>query len=147
MNIMRIFIAIIADIFIAIIALFAASEYFGIRRYNSFTVPYTDKLISLGVIEADKRETVLREDRISHLTGVGIAALVCVLMARFLAWPTGLVVFVAAFAAACIFTHPDMTETDATREGYFRMHKESMDPRRYAEMVQSQREAGEKRDA
>ena len=65
MNIMRIFIAIIADIFIAIIALFAASEYFGIRRYNSFTVPYTDKLISLGVIEADKRETVLREDRIS----------------------------------------------------------------------------------
>ena len=144
---MRILSAIVSDILIAVISLFAAGEIFGLKRYNSCTVPYTDKLISLEIIEADKRASILREDCTSHVIGIGISVLVCVLMARFLAWPTGLVVFVAAFAAACIFTHPDMTETDATREGYFRMHKASMDPRRYAEMVQSQREAGEKRDA
>ena len=134
---MRIFIAIIADIFIAIIALFAASEYFGIRRYNSFTVPYTDKLISLGVIPAEQREAVLREDRLNHAAGLAISALVCALMTRFLAWPTGAIAFVAAFAAACIFTHPDMEETAATREGYFRLHKARIHPQRYAAMVAS----------
>ena len=144
---MRILIVVVADIFIAGISLFTTSEIFGLKRYNSFTVPYTDKMISLGIIEPDKRDAVLREDRMNHLAGIAISVLACILMARFLAWPSGLIVFVLALAASFLLTHPDMSETEATREGYFRMHKASMDPRRYAEMVQSQREAGEKRDA
>ena len=134
---MRILIAIVADVFIAGISLFTVSEIFGLKRYNSFTVPYTDKMISLGIIEPDKRDAVLREDRMSHLIGIVISVLACILMARFLAWPTGLVVFIVALAASFLFTHPDMTETEATREGYFRMHKASMHPQRYAALVQS----------
>lgn len=134
---MRIIIQIIADLLIAAIALFAAGEYFGLRRYRSFTVPYTDKLISLGVIPADQRSAVLQEDRVNHIVGLVISTLVCALMTRFLAWPTGAIAFVAAFAAACIFTHPDMEETAATREGYFRLHKAHIPPQRYAAMVAS----------
>lgn len=134
---MRILIAIVADIFIAGISLFAAGEIFGLRRYNSFTVPYTDKMISLGIIEPDKRAFVLREDRMNHLVGIAISVLACILMARFLAWPSGLIVFVLALAASLLLTHPDMTETEATREGYFRMHKSSIHPQRYAAFVQS----------
>ena len=136
---MRILIVVVADIFIAGISLFTASEIFGLRRYNSFTVPYTDKMISLGIIEADKRDFVLREDRMNHLAGIAISVLVCVLMARFLAWPSGLIVFFLALAASFLFTHPDMTETEATREGYFRMHKASIHPQRYAAFAQSLR--------
>lgn len=134
---MRILIAIVADVFIAGISLFAASEIFGLRRYNSFTVPYTDKMVSLGIIEPDKRDAVLREDRMNHLAGIAISVLVCILMARFLAWPSGLIVFVLALGASLLLTHPDMSETEATREGYFRMHKSSMHPQRYAALVQS----------
>ena len=137
---MRILIAIVADIFIAGISLFTAGEIFGLRRYSSFTVPYTDKLISLGIIEPEKRDAVLREDRMNHLAGVGISVLACALMARFLAWPSGLIVFVLALAASFLFVHPDMTETEATREGYFRMHKSSMHPQRYAAFVQSMKQ-------
>ena len=134
---MRILIAIVADVFIAGISLFTAGEIFGLRRYSSFTVPYTDKLISLGIIEPDKRDSVLREDRMNHLAGIAISVLVCVLMARFLAWPSGLIVFLLALAASLLLTHPDMSETEATREGYFRMHKSSMHPQRYAAFAQS----------
>ena len=102
-------------------------------------MPYTDKMISLGIIEPDKRDSVLREDRMNHLAGIAISVLVCVLMARFLAWPSGLIVFVLALAASFLFTHPDMTETEATREGYFRMHKASIHPQRYAAFAQSLR--------
>ena len=136
---MRILIAIVADVFIAGISLFTVSEIFGLKRYNSFTVPYTDKMISLGIIEPDKRDSVLREDRMNHLAGIAISVLVCVLMARFLAWPSGLIVFVLALAASFLLTHPDMSETEATREGYFRMHKASIHPQRYAAFAQSLR--------
>lgn len=134
---MRIIIQVVTDVLIAVIALFAAGEFFGLRRYRSFTVPYTDKLISLGVIPADQREKVLWEDRVNHAAGLAISTLVCAMMTRFLAWPTGVIAFVAAFAAACILTHPDMVETAATREGYFRLHKARIHPQRYAEMVAS----------
>ena len=143
---MRILIVVVADIFIAGISLFTTSEIFGLKRYNSFTVPYTDKMISLGIIEADKRDSVLREDRMNHLAGIAISVLVCVLMARFLAWPSGLIVFFLALAASFLFTHPDMTETEATREGYFRMHKSSIHPQRYAAMVQSMQREQEGED-
>ena len=134
---MRIIIQVVTDVLIAVIALFAAGEFFGLRRYRSFTVPYTDKLISLGVIPADQREKVLWEDRVNHAAGLAISTLVCAMMTRFLAWPSGLIVFVLALAASFLFVHPDMTETEATREGYFRMHKSSMHPQRYAAFAQS----------
>ena len=102
-------------------------------------MPYTDKMISLGIIEPDKRDSVLREERMNHLAGIAISVLACILMARFLAWPSGLIVFVLALAASFLFTHPDMTETEATREGYFRMHKASIHPQRYAAFAQSLR--------
>ena len=137
---MRILIQIVADLLIAVIALFAAGEFFGLRRFRSFTVPYTDKLISLGVIPADQREAVLREDRLNHGAGLAISVLVCAMMARFLAWPTGVAAFALAFAAACLFTHPDLEETPATREGYFRLHKARIHPQRYAAMVAAMQE-------
>ena len=143
---MRILIAVVADLFIAGISLFAAGEIFGLKRYNSFTVPYTDKMISLGIIEPEKRDFVLREDRMNHLAGIAISVLVCILMARFLAWPSGLIVFGLALAASLLLTHPDMTETEATREGYFRMHKSSIHPQRYAAMVQSMQREQEGED-
>ena len=72
--------------------------------------------------------------------GIGISVLVCVLMARFLAWPTGLIVFAVVLAASLIFTHPDMTETEATRDAYFRAHKASIHPQRYVAFIQSLKE-------
>ena len=144
---MRIMIAIVADLFIAGLSLFAAGELFGLKRYSSFTVPYTDKLISLRIIEPEKRSAVLREDRFNHLTGIAISVLVCALMARFLAWPSGLIVFAVALAASLLLIHPDMTETEATREGYFRMHKDSMHPQRYAAFVQSLKQAQQTGDS
>ena len=137
---MRIIIQVVTDVLIAVIALFAAGEFFGLRRYRSFTVPYTDKLISLGLIEPEKRDAVLREDRMNHLVVIAISVLACILMARFLAWPTGLIVFAVVLAASLIFTHPDMTETEATRDAYFRAHKASIHPQRYVAFIQSLKE-------
>ena len=72
---MRILIAIVTDLFIAGICLFAAGEIFGLKRYNSFTVPYTDKMISLGIIDPEKRSAILRQNRTNHLTGIAISVL------------------------------------------------------------------------
>lgn len=138
---MQIVVTIVTDFFIAAIALFAVSEFYALRRFNSFTVPYTDKMISLGIIRAEMRETVLRQDRINYIAGTAISLLACALMARFLAWPSGAVVCALTIAGACIFTRPEMNESDANRESYFRLHKASMDSERYGEMLRSAADA------
>jgi hypothetical protein len=132
---MRIAIIIAVDIMIIAIALFTASEIFALKRFKTFTVPYTEKLISLKILRKEDRESVLREDRISHMVGMGISSVACIMMSCFLSGISGILVFAATIAAALFLIHADMEESPATREGYFRMHKTKMNPQRYAEFL------------
>lgn len=134
---MRIMLIILADIFVAVTAVIGANEFFCLKRYESFTVPYTDKMISLGIIEADKRSSLLNEEKYSHYIGIALTFLCAGMLSKFIAQLSGIIVFIAVFAGLLIFLHPDMKETAATRSGYFRSHRTIMDIRKYHDYLVS----------
>lgn len=134
---MRIILMIMADIFVAVTAVIAAYEFFGLKRYDSFTVPYTDKMISLGIIEADHREALLKKEKFDHILGIALATLCAFMLSRFIAKWSGAIVYIVVFAALSFLLHPDMTETPATRSGYFKAHRNEMDIRKYHDFLVS----------
>ena len=134
---MRIMLIILANVFVVIVSVLGVNEYFGLKRYNSFVVPFTDKMIGMGVIAAENRDRLLREDRVTHIVGVALSLAVWVMLAFFIAGISAIPVFVAASAGQMIVLKPDMTETAATRGQYFNAHKNQMDAMKYHEYLQT----------
>lgn len=134
---MKIALIVLADIFIIAIAIMAVNEYFGFSRYARFTVPFTEKMMQLGVLSEEKGKAIISEDKITHIIGMVIAVIAAGMMAKFIAGISGVIVFIAVAAAMLAFIHPDMTETTATRTGYYNAHHSAMDIRRYHEYLVS----------
>lgn len=132
---MRIMLIIMADILVIVASVMCVHEYHSLKRHESFTVPFTDKMISLGVIDASRRGGILKEDKIGHLVGIVLALIVWLMLAKFLAGLSAIAVFVLAAAAQLILLKPSMTETQATRSQYFSAHKKDMNELKYHEYL------------
>lgn len=57
-------------------ALIAVNEYYALRRHASFTAPFTDRLVTCGAILENRRDTILREDKIAHVMGIALSVTV-----------------------------------------------------------------------
>ena len=113
------------------ISLVTCNELFELRRYHTFTVPYTDKLIKAKLLPKGKRDDLLKEARIGNIVGVILSGITAVLTGWFMARPYGPLVFVLVVLGVQVFVHPDMTETPATRARYYEHHKGEMDLLKY----------------
>ena len=140
---MKILLVVIADLFIAVAAVFGAYEAFGAKRHATFTIPYTKKMVQKKILSREKGEKIIKEDAVSHYIGMALCVLVGVLMSLFIAKATGFITFVALAGGALIFLDPDMTETEATRSSYYNAHKEDMDVKRYHEYLVEVGDAGD----
>ena len=134
---MRVVLVIMADMMALVAALLAVNEYHAFRRRDSFTVPFTDKLIACGAIDPQRREPILREDMIVHLVGIGLSVAVWLMLSAFIAGVSGFIVFPAGVAALLFLIRPELGETDETRGQYYRAHKGDIDPRKYHDYLES----------
>lgn len=120
---MRVALIIMADILALVAALLAVNEYHALKRRESFTVPFTDKLIAWGALAADKRERILREEQIVHLVGIALSVAVWLMLSAFFAGVSGFIAFPVGVAALLALLRPELGETDETRGQYYRSHK------------------------
>lgn len=129
---MRIVLVIIADAMALVAALLAVNEINALRRFDSFTVPFTDRMIARGVIDAGKREGILRTERIVHWVGIALAVVVWLMLTAIFAGISGAIVFPVAVAGLLAALKPDMGESEENRGRYFRAHREDIDPMKYS---------------
>lgn len=134
---MRILLTIMANIMVAVVSIMTVHEYHALKRYASFTMPFTDKMISLGVIDASRRDSLLKEEKIGHYIGIILSVIVWLMLARFMAGVSAIAVFVIAVAAQIIFLKPELTETESTRNQYFSAHKKDMNELKYHDYLKS----------
>lgn len=134
---MRIVLAIMADVLALVAALMAVNEYYALRRRDSFTIPFTDKLIARGVIDPAKRDALLREDAVVHAVGIALAAAVWLMLSAFFAGVSGYVIFPLGVAALLMLWKPELGECEETRGQYYRAHRKDIDDRKYHEYLQS----------
>ena len=138
---MRIALIVLANVFVVVVSVLGVNEYFGLRRYKSFAVPFTEKMVAAGVVAPGDRERLLREDRVTHAVGVGLSLVMWVMLWRFIAGISAVPVFAVATAIQLVALKPDMTETEATRGQYFNAHKSMMDAVKYHAYLESVGEA------
>lgn len=134
---MRIVLTIMADIMALVVALLAVNEYHALRRRDSFTIPFTDRLIACGAIAAQRREGLLREDRIVHWVGIALSVAVWLMLAFFIAGVTCFIAFPAGVALLLALLKPELGETDETRGQYYRAHRNDIDARKYHDYLES----------
>ena len=133
---MRTALTVMADIMVLVVALLAVTEFHALRRFSSFTVPFTDRLIACGAIQAENRGRILKEDRVLHI--VGIRLMLC----KFFAGVSGLILFPVGVAALLVLLRPGMGEDKENREQYYRAHRKYIDDIRYHEyLAQCQEQA------
>ena len=134
---MRIVLIIMADIMALVVALLAVNEYHALRRRDTFTIPFTDKLIAFGAIAAERRESLLREDLIVHWVGIALSVAVWLMLTFFIAGVTGAIAFPAGVVALLALLKPETGETDETRGQYYRSHRNDIDARKYHAYLES----------
>ena len=139
---MRVILIIMADVLVLVTALLAVHEYHGLRRYESFVVPFTDRLISEGAIAADRREAVLREDRIGHIVGIVLSCAVWIMLSAFFAGLSGFVLFPVAAALLLAALKPEPGDTPENRSQFYNAHKKDIDAMKYSSLT-SNDSAGE----
>ena len=134
---MRTVLIVMADVMVLVVALLAVTEFQALRRFSSFTVPFTDRLIAFGAMKAGDRERVLREDRMVHIIGIALCVVIWLMLAKFFAGVSALIDFPAGVAALLLWMRPDPGESEENRSQYFRAHRRDIDPMKYAEYVES----------
>lgn len=133
---MRIVLMIMADVMALVAAVIAVNEYHGLKRYASFTVPFTEKMAHLGVIDPAKKESILREEKILHVVGIALCALISLLLAKIFAGVSAVIVFTAGAAVQLFALKPEMEESARNRSRYFDAHKKDMNAVAYHEYLQ-----------
>lgn len=128
---MRILLIVMANVLVVVASVLGVNEFFGLRRYASFVVPFTNKMVDMDIIPAGEREKLLREDRIAHIMGIGLSLLLSAMLGLFIAGISAVPVFGIATAAQLMALKPDMTENTATRTQYYNAHKDIMDALKY----------------
>lgn len=138
---MRIALIVMADVMVLVVALLAVTEYRALRRYSSFTVPFTDRLIACGAMAASARERVLREDRTAHIVGIALCVAVWLMLTVFFAGVSAALTFPVGAALLLAALKAEDGETPENREQYYRAHKKDIDDVKYHACV-AQSEAG-----
>lgn len=138
---MRILLIIMADVLVAVTALLAVNEYHGIKRRDTFTVPFTDKLIACGAVAPEKRASILKADAAAHAVGIGLCAAVWIMLSAFFAGISGWIVFPVVAAGLLVALRPELGETEETRRQYYNAHKDDIDDIRYHKYLESQKGA------
>lgn len=128
---MRIALMVMADIMVLVLALLAVTEYHALRRYATFTVPFTDRLIACGAVKPENRERILKEDRVLHVVGILLSVAVWIMLCRFFAGRSGLILFPVGVAALLLLLRPGTAEDDENREQYYRAHRRYIDDLKY----------------
>ena len=134
---MRTVLVIMADVLALVVALLAVNEYHGLKRFERFTVPFTDRLIAWGAIRAEDRERVLREDRVMHIIGIALCVAVWVMLSAFFAGMSGWIAFPAGVTALLVLMRPGSEENAENREQYYRAHKKDIDPMKYHAYIEA----------
>lgn len=134
---MRVVLIVMANVFVAVVSVLGVNEFFGLRRYASFTAPFTDKMVGLGVIAAEDRDRLLREDRMTHLVGIVLSLAAWAMLGMFIAGVSAVPVFLVVSAVQLVALKPDMEETSATRAQYYSSHKSRMDALKYHAYLES----------
>ena len=135
---MRIALIVMADVLVLVVALLAVTEYHALKRYSSFTVPLTDRLIACGAVKAEDRERLLREDRIVHIVGIVLSLAVWLMLTLFFAGVSGAIIFPAGVLALLAALRPSMEENAENREQYYRAHRKDIDAMKYHEYITKQ---------
>ena len=132
---MRIALVVMADIMALVLALLAVTEYHALKRFSTFTTPFTDRLIACGAIRPENRERVLREDRLIHTVGILLPVAVWLMLCKFFAGVSGLIIFPVGVAALLALLRPGMEEDGENREQYYRLHRKYIDDIKYHEYL------------
>lgn len=128
---MRIVLTVMADALVLVVALLAVNEFQALRRRDSFTVPFTDRLIACGAIDPARREAILREDAVGHVVGIALAAAVWLMLSKFFAGVSGLILFPVGAAALMALLKPEDGETEENRNQFYRAHRNDIDDVKY----------------
>ena len=134
---MRTVLIVMADLLILLAALLAVNEYRGLRRYTSFVVPHTDRLIACGAVDPARREAILRADRLGHIIGAALCVILWVMLSAFFAGMSGVIAFPVGAVAALLLVREEPGDTRENRDRYYSAHKEDIDPVRYREYLAS----------
>ena len=132
---MRTALVVMADILVLVVALLAVMEFHALRRFNTFTVPFTDRLIACGAIQPENRQRVLREDRVVHAVGIVLPVVIWLMLSKFFAGVSGLIAFPVGVIALLALLRPGMGEDAENREQYYRVHRKYIDDIRYHEYL------------
>lgn len=132
---MRTALVVMADILVLVVALLAVTEFHALRRFNTFTVPFTDRLIACGAIQPENRQRVLREDRVVHAVGIALLVVIWLMLSKFFAGVSGLIAFPVGVIALLALLRPGMGEDAENREQYYRVHRKYIDDIRYHEYL------------
>ncbi|MBR2797682.1 MAG: hypothetical protein IKE17_08060 [Clostridia bacterium] len=132
---MRTALVVMADILVLVVALLAVTEFHALRRFNTFTVPFTDCLIACGAIQPENRQRVLREDRVVHAVGIALPVVIWLMLSKFFAGVSGLIAFPVGVIALLALLRPGMREDAENREQYYRVHRKYIDDIRYHEYL------------
>ena len=132
---MRTALVVMADILVLVVALLAVTEFHALRRFNTFTVPFTDRLIACGAIQPENRQRVLREDRVVHAVGIALPVVIWLMLSKFFAGVSGLIAFPVGVIALLALLRPGMGEDAENREQYYRVHRKHIDDIRYHEYL------------
>jgi len=132
---MRTALVVMADILVLVVALLAVTEFHALRRFNTFTVPFTDRLIACGAIQPENRQRVLREDRVVHAVGIALPVVIWLMLSKFFAGVSGLIAFPVGVIALLALLRPGMGEDAENREQYYRVHRKYIDDIRYHEYL------------
>ena len=138
---MRTVLIVMADAMVLLVALLAVTEFHALKRYTTFTVPFTDRLIACGAVRPEHRERILREDRVSHMIGMVLCAAVWIMLSAFFAGLSGWVLFPAGVGALLALLRPGMEENDENREQYRRLHRKYIDETKYHDYLAQTRQA------
>jgi len=134
---MRIAMIVMANILVAVVTVMGVNEYFGLKRFDSFTVPFTDKMVRLKVIDAKRRDGLLKEEKINHYIGMLLSVAVCAMLGGFMAGIAAAPVFVVSVAVQLAVLKPELNETESNRSRYFNTHKRDMDALKYHEYLKT----------
>ena len=132
---MRTALTVMADIMVLVVALLAVTEFHALRRYSTFTEPFTDRLIDCGAIESENRARILKEDRVLHIVGILLSVAVWLMLCKFFAGVSGLILFPVGVAALLVLLKPGMGEDEENREQYYRAHRKYINDIKYHEYL------------
>jgi len=132
---MRTALTVMADIMVLVVALLAVTEFHALRRFSTFTVPFTDRLIACGAIQPENRERILKEDRVLHIVGILIPVVIWLMLCKFFAGMSGVILFPVGVAAMLALLRPGMGEDRENREQYYRAHRKYIDDIKYHEYL------------